>query len=832
MLDIRLAVRALLSTPIVSLVAVLSLAFGIGANTAIFSLVNSLLLRALPVVEPQRLVTMASPRAIELGNTGGWSYPVWEQIRTRPELLDGAVAWGTRRFNLAQGGETQFIDGLSASGSYFRVLGVPALLGRMFTDADDARGGGPEGAVAVISYGFWQRRFGGVSDAIGRPLIIEGVPFTIVGITGPSFFGMTVGQTFDVAVPLGDESLFRGETNRLDSPNFYWLTIVGRLRSDQTIESAKTILQAVQPQIREATLPPNAPQAYLDRYLTGREGLSLVSTADNNSGLRRRYRRPLLTILVVVALVLVIACTNIANLLLARATARRHELSVRLALGAARWHLARQLLMESVLLAAAGTALSVLIASWGSRLLVRALSTQTNTVFLDLSLDWRVLLFSAGAMVLVAVLAGLGSALRTSAVGPMDALKEQSRGSLGDSRISVASGLVAAQVALSVALVVAAGLFIRTFITLATRDLGFERDRVLLVNLNAQRASVAPPQRLPLFERARDAVGALPGVTDVALSVTTPAGGLGMLRNIAVSDGAEVAPTMLGGIANTSGNTISPLWFSTLGIPLIAGRDFVNSDRSGSPQVAIVNQALARTFLNGSNPLGHTITNTPPFGAPQEVVGVVGDAVYGSLREPAPPTVYTPLEQMPGPPDQLATVSLAVRSSGGSPALLTKSVAAAIRSLDPGLVMTFRPLADQVNASLTQERVIAWLSGFFGALALLLAGLGLYGVTAYSVTRRRAEIGIRMALGAAPSHIVWLVLSRVSFLVGIGVTIGLVVSLWASQFVASLLYGLEPRNLATFFGAAVVLAAIGLVAGWLPAYRASRLDPAIVLRES
>ena len=831
MQDIRLALRALLSTPIVSLVAVLSLAFGVGANTAIFSLVNSLLLRALPVVEPQRLVTLASPRAIELGNTGGWSYPIWEQVRIRPQLFDGAVAWGARRFNLAQGGETQFVDGLSASGSYFRVLGITALLGRMFTEADDQRGGGPDGAVAVISYGFWQRRFGGAADALGHSLIIEGVPFTIVGIAPPAFFGMTVGRTFDVAVPLGDESLLPEARMRL-TPNFYWLTIVGRLRSGQTIDHAKTALQAVQPQIREATLPPNTPQTYLDRYLTGREGLSLVSTADDNSGLRGRYRRPLLTILVVVGLVLLIACANIANLLLARVSARRHELSVRVALGAARWRLARQLLTESFMLAAVGTALSVLIAWWGSHLLVRELSTQTNTVFLDLSIDWRVFFFSGGVMVIVALLSGIAPALRTSAVAPIDALKEEGRGHSGDARVSMASGLVAAQVALSVILVVAAGLFVRTFMTLATRDLGFERDHALVVNVNAQRASVDPTQRLPLFERARDAVRALPGVTDVALSVATPAGGLGMIRNITVSDGAAVPPTMLGGIANSAGNTISPRWFSTFGIPLIAGRDFTNSDHAGSSPVAIVNQALARKFLNGQSPLGHTITETPPFGAPQEIVGLVGDAVYGSLREPAPPTVYTPLSQAVGPPDRFATVSLTVRSSGGSPALLTKSVAAAIGGLDAGLALTFRPLADQVNASLTQERVIALLSGFFGALAVVLAGLGLYGVTAYSVTKRRAEIGIRMALGAGRGAIVRLVLSRVALLVGIGVMIGVVVSVWASQFVASLLYGLEPRNVTTLLGAALMLAAIGLLAGWLPAYRASRLDPARVLRES
>jgi predicted permease len=435
-------------------------------------------------------------------------------------------------------------------------------------------------------------------------------------------------------------------------------------------------------------------------------------------------------------------------------------------------------------------------------------------------------------MAITAILAGIAPALRTTGVAPMDALKEHGRGAAGDTRGSVANGLIVAQVALCVVLVVAAGLFVRTFVTLANRDPGFERDRALLVNVNAQRAAAEPAQRFPLFERVRDAVRGLPGVGDVALSAMTPVQGGGIVRHVEVSGGVSVPATMLGGIANSLGNSISPRWFSSIGIPIVAGRDFADTDRAGSPAVAVVNQAFARRFLNAENPLGHTVANIPPFGTPQEIIGVVGDAVYGSLREPAQPTIYTPLAQFEGPQGALANINLIVRSSGGLPALLTRSVATAIASLDPGLALTFRPLAEQVNASLTQERLIALLSGFFGAVALLLAGLGLYGVTAYSVTRRRAEIGIRMALGSAPAAVVRLVLSRVSWLVGIGVAIGALVSLWASQFVATLLYGLEPRNLTTLIGAALVLAAVGLFAGWLPAYRASRIDPVQVLRES
>jgi predicted permease len=829
-LDLRLAIRALRATPVVTAVAILSLALGIGANTAIFSLVNSLLLRSLPVERPERLVTVASPRSIELGGTGGWSHPIWEQIRARPQLFDGVVAWGTERFNLASAGETQFIDGMLASGSYFRVLGVRAFIGRTFSDADDQRGGGPDGAVAVLGYDFWRRRFGGSADVVGQTLVIERAPFTIVGVTPPDFFGMAVGRSFDVAIPLGDEPLVHGRDSRLDNRNFYWLTIAARLNPSQTIDAAKAALLAVEPQIRESTMPPNMPTSVVDQYLAGREGLTLVPTARADSGMRSRYRRPLWIIMAIVALVLLIASANIANLLLARAAARRDELSVRLALGATRWHVVRHLMAESVVLTVVGAGFGLLIAAWGSRLLVRQLSTSNNTAFLDLSLDWRVLSFTTAITALTALLSAIAPAVRTSGVSPMDGLKEQGRATGGEARTGVTSGLIVAQVALSVVLVVGAGLFVRTFAALATRDVGFERERVLLVNVNARRATSDIAQRLLLFGRIRETVLALPGITDAALSTVTPIQGGGMIRRLEMTGGVPVPPTLLGGIANSWGNQVSPRWFSSLAIPVIAGRDFSDRDRSGSAPVAIVNLALARRFLNGANPIGHTLTDVPPFGPPLEIVGLVGDSSYGSLREPPQPIVYTPVAQVMGPPDMLSNINLIVRSGGMRPAQLTKSVAAAIVDVDPGLALTFRPLADQVNSSLTQERLIAMVAGFFGILALLLAALGLYGVTSYAVARRRAEIGLRMALGASPTGVVRLVLWRVAWLVGIGVVAGVTMSLWSARFVATLLFGLQPHDPMTLAGATFVLVVVGVLAGWLPAWRASRIDPAEVLR--
>jgi putative ABC transport system permease protein len=819
--DLRDAFRALKATPTVSIIAALSLALGIGANTAIFSILDSLILRSLPVKEPQRLALV---QLSETGNSS-WTNPLWEQIRDRPDLFDGAFAWSATRFNLAQGGQTEFVDGVWATGRYFDVLGVPAILGRTFIAADDRRGGGPDGPVAVIGYNFWQRRFGGAADAIGRSLTVERIPFTIIGVTPPGFFGTDVGRTFDVAIPLGTEPLIRGKESSLDRRASWWLNVMARLRPSASIESAIVTLRGVQPQVREATLPPEYAKQNKVNYL--KEAFTLTPAASGSSGLRARYRRPLTTMMVVVGLVLLIACANIANLLLGRATSRRHELSVRVALGASRVRLARQLLSESLILSGAGALAGLAFAHWGSRLLVRQLSTSTNNVFLDLSLDWRVVGFTAAVAIATAILFGTVPALRATRVQPNDALKEQGRSVVGDGGIGFGSTLVIAQVALSLVLVVAAGLFMRTFSSLANLNLGFDRNPVLVANVNAQRLQLDPPSRPELFARLRNAATGVAGVQSAAASAVTPVSGSSWQFGIDMIDGKPILERE----GHLYVNLISPDWFKTFGTTLLAGRDFTENDTAGSPTVAIVNETFAMKFTGGANPVGkHLHEPGRPMrpAVDREIVGYVKDAVYRSLRDPVPPTMYIPVSQYPEPPSSMA---ISVRSAGGSPAMLTKSIAAALTSVDPNVAITFRPLADQVNASLTQERMLAMLSGFFGALALLLAGLGLFGVTSYSVSRRRTEIGIRMALGAAPSSVVRMVLRRVAVLVGTGVIVGSAASLWASTFVATLLYGLQPRDISTLLGAPAVLGAIALLAGWIPARRASRIDPASVLRE-
>ena len=845
--DLRVAIRVLRTAPIVTGIAILSLALGIGANTAIFSLVNSLLLRTLPVPEPERLAILTTDASAARRNTDSWSYGLWEEVRRRaPQMFDGAVAWSDTstqgRLSLSTaGGEPQPVDGAYVSGDFFTTMGVPALLGRTFTSANDVRGGGPDGPVAVISYGMWQRRFGGDAKVIGTSILIERIPFTIIGVIPPEFFGAEVGRAFDVALPLNANRLIRGKDSDFDRRSV-WLYIMVRLKPGQSAEAATSLLRSVQPQIRAALVPATlAPEAQAPavRQLADQVFLknpfTLAPASMGTSQLRRRYERPLLATLVIVGLVLLIACGNIANLLLARATARRHELSVRLALGATRWRLVRLLLVEALVLAGIGALAGLVFARWAGPLLVAQLSTSVTRVTLDLSLDWRVLAFTVAVTAATAVLFGTAPAFRARHVAPIDALKEQGRGALGDGRTALSGSLVVAQVALSMVLIVAAGLLVGTFERLATLPLGFDSDRLLIVNVDVSRTPIDPANRIPFFHQLVAAVGAAPGVARAGGSMATPVTGGGMLSFIdlpgAPPPQPEPGPVPFWNSRMAMRNEITPGWLATYGTAVRAGRDIHDRDVQGAFPVALVNDAYVRKFLRGRNPIGETITFAEGMGPPRTIVGVVSDAVYVSVRDGVRPTVYIPLAQRDagGP---TATVAISVRPSAGPPALLAPRVAAALTAFDRNLTFTFRPLQDQVDASLTQERLVALVTGFFGSLALLLAGLGLYGVTSYAVTRRRAEIGIRVALGAAPASLVRLVLVRVSILVALGVIIGGVVSWWSAQFVASLLYDLQPRDPVTLVTAAVTLTVVGAIAGWLPAYRASRVDPAQALRDS
>ena len=818
--DLRLAVRSLRATPVVSAVAILSLALGIGANTAIFSLVDTLVLRALPVRDPQRLAIVSGGGS----PNNAYPYPVWLGIRQRASAFDGVGASFITRFDSSDSGEIRLVDGLYASGDYFTTLGVPALIGRTLMPADDARGAP---AVAVISHGFWQRQFGGAPDVVGRRLLVERTPFTIVGVTPPAFVGTEVGRAFDVAIPIAGDALIHGGDTLLDRRTPWWLTVMVRLSPGQSIEGATTALRAIQPEIREAAMPQDAPLRAQDAFL--RTPWTLIDAAAGTSQLRGRYQRPLLVVFGVVALVLFVACANITNLLLARATARRHELSVRAAIGASRWRLVRQLLAESAVLAAAGSALGLAVARWTSAFLVRQISTDVNAVTLHLPINAPMLLFTIAVAGVTVLVVGVIPAIRATAVAPIDAMKEHGRGAVSDPHGRLTGALVVLQVALSIVIVVGAALFLQTFAKLVRKPLGFDADRVLTVQVDVMRAA-APAERAALFTRLVDEIAAVPGVSLAGGSLATPLSGHLSTR---VVEQPPVGDGMTDRVVSV--NFVGPGWFAAYGTPIRTGRDVDVRDTAGATPVAVVNDAFVRKFFNGRDPVGRSIVAPPPgtrtARVPRTIVGTVADAVYFSLREPIPPTIYLPLAQWDFAVP-FAGGSVIVRAAAGSPEVLTRPIATTLQRAAPAVGFNFRLLTNQVHAALTQERVIALLSGFFGALALLLAALGLYGVTSYAVTRRRAEIGIRMALGAAPAGVVRLVLSRVALLVGAGAIAGVTASVWASTFVATLLFGLEPRDPATLVGSAVVLAAVGALAGWLPAYRASRIDPAEVLRDS
>jgi putative ABC transport system permease protein len=592
----------------------------------------------------------------------------------------------------------------------------------------------------------------------------------------------------------------------------------GALKAAQTIEQGDAALRVAQPQIVQAAWgdPP------LNNNL--KAPFTLLPASTGISNVRNRYERPLTIMLGIVALVLFIACANIANLLLARAAARRKDWSVRLALGASRYRLVRLVLAESIVLAVIGAAAGVLFARWGAYYLLRQISPEASPVFLDLTIDWRVFAFTLIVAMAATLLSGTASAFRAAGAAPMESLKGAPRGA-SSGGVPFLNTILAGQVAFSLVLLVVAGLFVRTFAALTALPLGFDSRPVLNVTINAPRTAVATDDRLATFERVRERVLQVPGVSAAGFArQQLLSGGWTSMQLNAIS--GRLSPTTeIVGI-----HEISPGLLSALGMSIVAGRDIQTHDTTSAGPVALVNQAFVRTFMGRIDPLGQTVSINSM--AAKQIVGIVGDVVYRALRDPVPPTVYVPLPQSLvsayRPPAQ--TVNLSVRAASDAPAGLSHSVAAAVAEVNPGLALTFRPLSGIVDASMNQERVVAMLSAFFGVLALALAALGLYGVTAYAVGRRRTELGIRLALGAAPAGIVRLVLWRVLVLVGAGVVAGAVASFWASRFVATLLYGLEPHDPATFVGAAAVLAAVAALAGWIPAWRASRIDPAVVLR--
>ena len=820
--DIRFGLRMLAKNPGFTAVAILTLAIGIGANTAIFSLIDAVMLRMLPVPRPDelRLVRLVTPHSDSEGNTD-LTNPLWEQLRDRQNVFSGVFAWSTDRFDLAQGGAVHYADGLWVSGDFFKTLELRPAAGRLLTASDDQRG--CPGA-AVLSYGFWQNHYGGAPSAIGSTLALNTHSFEVIGVAPPGFYGMDVGSKFDVAIPICAAAIFDGKESRLDHRSWWWLTVAGRPKPGASLSQLAAGLRVLSPQVFTASLPPNWPPDMQKNFLQWE--LATTPAATGMSSLRRQFDRPLQLLMAVVGLVLLIACANIASLMLARAATRQKDLAVRQALGAGRFRLIRQLLTECVLLSSAGALVGILFARWGTALLVRFISTAGNEVFLDLSLDRRVLGFTVAIAVFTSVLFGLLPALRATRVSLTLAMKgSQAIESARPGRWRGRHWIVASQVALSLVLLVAAGLFLRSFSKLATLDMGFDRNNVLMVGTNLKTAKVPPDQQLATYDQIESRLRAVPGVVSVGRSVMTPVSGAGWNQSIHT----EWSRALTGGHTWAWFNFISPGFFGTLRMTLLAGRNFNGSDTKTSAQVAIVNQTLAHRFFPNLDPVGKTfriddVSGKP--GPPIEVVGVVKDSKYESVREEASAIAFFPVTQVP---DHAEEETFELRT-GIRPSALVSAVQAAVGDVNKEIPLDFHTLAEQVNDSMVQERMLALLSSFFGALALLLAMIGLYGTFSYLVTQRQSEFGIRMALGAEPGSILRLVMRSVISVLAVGIVAGIAISLAATRVLQQLLFGLGPRDAPTMVAAVAVLSVVALIAGYLPARRATKVDPMVALR--
>jgi predicted permease len=811
--DLRYGARTLRLSPGFAAVAILSLTLGIGANTAIFQLLDAVRLRSLPVQNPRELAEVK----IVGGNHGmgmnqqygELTRPVWQLIRDKQQAFSGMFAWSVSRRYVGQGGDMRSFRGLWVSGEFFRVLGVRPWRGRLLMPEDS---GACPVSRAVVSYSYWQSQMGGRQPGPDAKLMVNNDLVEIVGVTPPEFFGMSVGDNFDIALPLCQP---KDQLRR----DVFEVSVMGRLKPGWTLPRASAEMQTLSPGIFEATVPPGRDPRWSDTYKHFR--LAAYPAAQGVSWLRESYDRSLWLLLGITGLVLLIACANLANLMLARASTRERELAVRLALGASRTRLVRQLLAESALLAAAGTALGAAMAHYLTGVLVWAISTEGSSVNLNTGMDWRVLLFAAGMAILTCAAFGVLPALRAAQGQPAAAMKAGGRGmTTGRERFSVQRLMVVTQISVSLVLLVAALLFVRSFRNLITFDPGMREGGITVAFLGYWQSNL-PPQRWAQFQRdLLDEVRATPGVLDAATTTNTPLNGSSWGHGVRV--GSVEGDSMF--------TWVSPGYFTTMGIPVVLGRDFTQNDTAASTRVAVVNQTFVHKLLAGADPIGRTLRTGAEPNYPStvyEIVGVIPDTQYNDLRGQTPPMAFAPASQFPsqGP------WSVIMVRSNAPPAAISATIKRRLAARHPDVIMEFSDFQKQIRDQLTPERLMAMLSGFFGLLAALLAMLGLYGVISFLVARRRNEIGIRLALGAERVQVVGMVMREAGRLLLIGVLTGAVLSLLAGSGARSLLFGLKPNDPLTLAAAALLLASIAAIASYLPARRASKLDPMAALRD-
>jgi predicted permease len=818
--DLRYAARLLRRSPAFTVVAVLSLAMGIGAATALFQIVDAVRLRSLPVSRPAelariRIADMTGARGNFNSPYNPLNNPVFEQVRRQQQGFTDVAAWSVSTFNLADGGEMRLARGLLLSGTFFDVLGVAPAAGRLFSAADDTAGCTPR---VVLSHAFWQREFGGDRGIVGKTLSLDAQTVEIIGVAPAGFFGLEVGRGFDVAVPLCVDPTISGG-NRLASASEWWLIVLGRLKPGWSLERASLQLNAISAGIFESTVTPGYPVASVPRYR--QFTLEAVAGGGGDSMLRGQYEQPLWMLLAAAGILLLIACANLANLLLARAGARRREIAIRLGLGASRARVVRQLLTESALLAAIGVAAGVILAGVLSQALVSFLSTEGDTVVLSLGTDWRALAFASGLGLLTCLLFGLAPALRATGGTTAFALRTAGRGVIGADRSGLRRALVAAQVALSLVLMLAALLFARSLSNLRHIDTGFRRAGVLVAGIDFRRLDVPAERRHDLQRELLGHIRSIPGVRAAASASVIPVSGTSSGNNVWLEDTTTQVNTFI--------NRVTPGYFDTLGIPILSGRDFDGRDTMSAPGVAIVNETFAQRVTGGANPVGRRFRIEATPSTPEltyEIVGMTRNSIYADLREDPYPLVFLALAQSARP---WAGMRVVIHSAL-PPGVVASGVTSALRQADPRIAVAFRVLDTQIDDTVVRERLLAMLSSFFAGIAALLALLGLYGVIAYDVTRRTNEIGIRMALGAGRVAVLSMVLREAALLIAAGVAVGVLIALGTGRLARSLLFGIAPHEPWTLVSATAALIVLGFLASYWPARAATRIDPTIALR--
>jgi len=824
--DFRYSLRTLRKSPVFLIVAVLSLALGIGANTAIFTLLHQLVLQPLPVRHPEQLVMLAGRGEHYGGNNGPdrLSYPMYRQIRDQNQVFSGMFCTHPTTVSATFQGRTELLGADFVSGNYFPVLGVGAAAGRVFTASDDLMQGGHP--LAVLSYGYWRTRFAADPDIVGKQIVVNGQALTIIGVSEAGFNGVEPGRAPQIRIPITmSDFLPPSDFKRLNNERFRWTEVFGRLKPGMTMEKAQAGLQPLFHQIItvEVTKPPFAKASPFVKQQFLRMWMEVMPGSRGRSNLRRAYAKPLYALMAIVGLVLLIACSNLANLLIARASARQKEIAVRLAIGARRGGLIRQLLLESLVLTLLGGSLGVGLAVLIDRTLLDFMPSGSTPISLSGTPDWAVLAFTFVISLVAGALFGLVPALQSTRPDLANTLKDQAGAVLHGGSAQLRKGLVVAQVSLSLLLLIAAGLFLQSLRNLKSLNPGFEVRNLLAVDVDPSYTYPAA-WITAYYRRLRQILSTTPGVESHALAVV-PVLEDNEWDNWVTIEGYSARQDER---PDPHVQFCSPDFFKTLKIPILLGRDFTDRDTAGAPKVVIVNQKFVNRYFGGVNPVGRHLGMGIDPGTPMNrlIVGVAGDTKYESMRDDIPYEMYIPLEQK-----EVAEGVTAYVRTEGDPAHAFNSLRSAIQAVDGTVPMVnMRTLDHQVEISLLTERLLAALSTVFGFLATLLAAIGLYGVMAFMVSRRTREIGVRMALGAGQGSVLWMVLRETLSVAAIGVTIGLAAAYGATRLLQTQLFGVEATDLSTMAAASLGIAAVTALAGYLPARRATAIDPMRALR--